>query len=117
MSLLFSDRKGIFLNKPQKPRSVERKRLSEKPSRSLLLQLLLRFTFVGSVISYMFSNQNQPVISNADTKTWAAALVTTVVLLVAGVLVSGHQSIEFVKQKLHAVSSIILMSSEELLGF
>ena len=69
------------------------------------------FTLIGSILSYM-SRPDEPNMA-IDAKAWAAATVTTVIVLVAGMWYSKDDSIQFLQRRLEAVSSILAMSPEE----
>ena len=69
------------------------------------------FTFIGSIVSYM-SRPDEPKMA-IDAKAWAAATVTTVIVLVAGMWYSKDNSIQFLQRRLEAVCSILAMSPEE----
>jgi len=70
------------------------------------------FTLIGSILSYT-SRPDEPKMA-IDTKGWAVGLVTTMVVLLAGMWNSKDSSIQFLQRRLEAVSSILAMSSEEL---
>ena len=78
-----------------------------------LVHLHLLFTFTGSWVCYLMRRESSVMGVEAD-RVWAAATITVVIVLVSGILYSGHRSIAFLRQKLSLISSIVTMSEQEL---
>ena len=78
-----------------------------------LVHLHLLFTLTGSWVCYLM-RRDSPVMGVEADRVWAAATITVVLVLVSGVLYSGHRSIAFLGQKLSLISSVVAMSEQEL---
>ncbi|CAE7692149.1 CTR1 [Symbiodinium sp. CCMP2456] len=79
------------------------------------VHLHLMFTAAGSLVCYLARRQSSEQ-SYELGKFWVAGTVTVVMILVGGIMYSGHSSIAFLQRKLALVLSIVSMSEKELLS-
>lgn len=79
------------------------------------VHLHLMFTAAGSLVCYLARRQSAAQ-SYELGKFWVAGTVTVVLILVGGILYSGHSSIAFLQRKLALVSSTVTVSEKELVS-
>jgi len=77
------------------------------------VHLHLMFTAAGSLVCYLARRQSSAQ-SYELGKFWVTGTVTVMLILVGGIMYSGHSGIAFLQRKLALVSSIVTMSEQEL---